>query len=156
VRISLKSGSSFTARNSRNNDTLRHHQPGTFTFNNGYTQANPVAGDNLSGDAFRVISSRRSRSRRMMCRSIPLRVSKPLLCWIFQDDWRVNNRLTHRSPVFVGIMSRRFQTAESPKCRFRHQRVEPVASPRLHSRGGLLFTGNVVPVIGFRFATRSE
>ena len=137
----IKAGANF--RIIRNNAANPTSSAGSFTFNNAFTQQNPLQADALSGDAFASFLLGTPASG-----SVPV---NPALAYqnvyyavFLQDDWRVNSRLT----VNLGV---RWDYETPTKERFFRQNrgfdygaLSPLQVPGFRTLyGGLQFTDGV-------------
>ncbi len=132
----------FNFRNIRENVANPTSSAGTFGFNNGYTQANPVQSDNLSGDAFASFLLGAPASG-----SVPINAAYAYQSLYYagflQDDWRVNSRLTLNLGVRWDYESPLSERLNRQNAGFATDALSPLQIPGFRTLyGGLLFTGN--------------
>jgi hypothetical protein len=132
----------FNFRNIRNNVNSPTSSAGTFAFNNSYTQANPVQPSNTSGDAFAAFLLGAPASG-----SVPINTSfayqSLYYAGFFQDDWRVNSRLTLNLGVRWDYESPISERYNRQNAGFDMSALSPLQVPGFRTvYGGLLFTGN--------------
>lgn len=132
----------FNFRSIRNNVANPTSSAGTFVFNNSYTQSNPIQGDALSGDAFASFLLGAPASG-----NVPINASfayqSLYYAGFFQDDWRVNSRLTLNLGVRWDYESPISERLNRQNAGFDPTALSPLQIPGFRTLyGGLLFTGN--------------
>jgi len=134
---SLKTGFEFRAL--RANFQLPVSNFGTFGFNRGFTQRDPLRGDAASGNGFATFLLGFPASGSV---AYNIASAYQMLYWagFFQDDWRVNSRLTLNLGLrwdYEGPLSERYDRQNRG---FDRTAKSPLQVPGLDLRGGLLFT----------------
>ncbi len=111
---------------------------GTFAFDKGFTQRNPLAGDAASGNAFASLLLGYPASG-----SVPI---NPSFAYqhlyygaFFQDDWRINRKLTLNLGLRWDYESPTSERFNQLNAGFAKSAANPFQVPGLQLKGGLLF-----------------
>jgi hypothetical protein len=111
---------------------------GTFAFNKGFTQRNPLAGDAASGNAFASLLLGYPASG-----FVPINPSFAYqhlyYGFFFQDDWRVSRRLTLNLGLRWDYESPTSERFNQLNAGFDKDAANPLQIPGLPLKGGLLF-----------------
>jgi TonB dependent receptor len=111
---------------------------GTFAFNKGFTQRNPLAGDAASGNAFASLLLGYPASA-----SVPINASfayqHMYYSAFFQDDWRVSRKLTLNLGLRWDYESPTSERFNQLNAGFDKTAASPLQVPGMSLKGGLLF-----------------
>jgi hypothetical protein len=112
---------------------------GSFNFNRGFTQRNPLAGDAASGNAFASLLLGYPATG-----SVPINASFAYqhLYYgaFFQDDWRISRKLTLNLGLRWDYESPTSERYNQLNAGFDKTTASPIQAPGLQLKGGLLFT----------------
>ncbi|HKQ92556.1 MAG TPA: TonB-dependent receptor, partial [Blastocatellia bacterium] len=111
---------------------------GTFAFNKGFTQRNPLAGDAASGNAFASLLLGYPATA-----SVPINPSfayqHMYYGFFFQDDWRVSRRLTLNLGLRWDYESPTSERFNQLNAGFDKNATNPFQVPGLSLKGGMVF-----------------
>ncbi|MBI4889036.1 MAG: TonB-dependent receptor [Acidobacteria bacterium] len=136
---SIKYGGEFrTMFNNQQNPTSSF---GNLTFNKGFTQRNPLAGDSASGNAFASLLLGYPASGNSPYNNAPA-LNNDYWVVFFQDDWRISQRLTLNLGLRWDYESPQTDRYDRLNAGFDPTAASKLAIPNMSLKGGLLFASS--------------